>query len=338
MRLLYEFYNCLQKLRAANSHINEKFVVLANSRKVKQIRRATFGSNLIQKLKGKVKEAARMDSGYLTDVVTRSSIEVPDKTGWLTDMSSGEDKFCVLADMLLCVFDGEEDEHPIKVIMMPGQTVKSTVYSSAKPDKLSKPHADPTKTLSGFTRFQVTLDNHVTLEKNVFGTGTQRNLDSWVDMLDMASKLDSNVFDDEEFEDNEYLSDILHSSMRSDITGRSSSESNCSLNGQSQCSSDDLSPSNQFLHIKTVPIRPKVFINGESRNDSDSERGSPIFKKVQRARSCQRVESPKKPEPETSSGEPRRSRALFRSNGRSPRPRSVDSAALASGMCFIYSK
>ncbi|XP_071109661.1 uncharacterized protein [Haliotis cracherodii] len=125
-----------------------------------------------------------------------SSCEVtnPDRTGWLLDQLRGEKVWCVVADMLFCVFESDTAESSKDVIFLPGCRVRSLVFNSAKRDSVgSKDGEEHTKTITGVDKYQFYIENVSIRRKYLFGAKGKSDLDEWVDVLTRAC--DIAVFD-----------------------------------------------------------------------------------------------------------------------------------------------
>ncbi|XP_067658529.1 uncharacterized protein [Haliotis asinina] len=118
----------------------------------------------------------------------------PDQSGWLLDQLRGEKVWCVVADMLFCVFQSDTAESSKDVIFLPGCRVRSLVFNSAKRDNLGSKDCDEnTKTITGVDRYQFYIENVSIRRKYLFGVKCKTNLDEWVDVLTRAC--DIAVFD-----------------------------------------------------------------------------------------------------------------------------------------------
>ena len=142
--------------------------------------------------------------GNLDDIVTQSSL-IADHSGWLVEQSSGERRWCVIADMLLCVFETRKSERPLKVIMLPGHKVKAMVLLSAKQDTLANATSDfeerslsSTMTITGVQRHQFAIYSPSTGQRYMFGADAKDTIDRWVAMATVATNLEVDIFTESE--------------------------------------------------------------------------------------------------------------------------------------------
>ncbi len=164
----------------------------------------------------------------LGDFVAQSFL-YPDHSGWLVEQTSGKRRWCVIADMLLCVFKDPKSEQPLKVIMLPGHKVKAMVFSSAKPDALIKAgntyeerSEEQTKTISGIQKHQFAIYTPDSGERCMFGAEDKETVDKWVAMIAVATNLRQDLFTDSD-EDSNADSGYTPSSV-SGTEGRRSSQ------------------------------------------------------------------------------------------------------------------
>ncbi|VDI61107.1 Hypothetical predicted protein [Mytilus galloprovincialis] len=117
--------------------------------------------------------------------VTMTDLENPERAGWLYDQSEHKNVWCILADMLFCVFENESSEKPSIVVILPGCSVRSLVYRSVKSKDVS------TKTVSGIDKYQIIIDDCSSRKKYLFSLDNQFAQEEWMTLLKAASKLDN---------------------------------------------------------------------------------------------------------------------------------------------------
>ena len=132
--------------------------------------------------------------------VQRSSVDVTlgqlgtsDHCGWLTDMSCGEQRRCVLVDLVFCVFASEkENERPTKTLLMPGLHVKRLLFMSAHAESVSvdttaRHHHSPNgTTVSGMPRHQFVISDPVSGRTDIFGSRLLSDVTEWIRKLELA--------------------------------------------------------------------------------------------------------------------------------------------------------
>ena len=138
------------------------------------------------------------------DVILQNDIEHPDFTGWLYDLGSKERRWCVLADMLLCVFVKKEDVIPAKVILVSGSRIIRVLCNTAKHNALDPlklvgmnfAGQSPDITVSGLLKYSFIVEDCFKKTECTFATDSEALLDRWILMLRLASNLDVDVFCD----------------------------------------------------------------------------------------------------------------------------------------------
>ncbi|KAJ8320197.1 hypothetical protein KUTeg_001784 [Tegillarca granosa] len=119
--------------------------------------------------------------------VTMSDLVLPDHTGWLIDQSDNSKNYCIIADMLFCIFEDEIAEHPKDVILLPGCSIRSLVYQT--PDSTTS----QSKTISGIDRYQIVINDSGSKKKYLFSVETDTELLEWMAALKTSSNLDQDV-------------------------------------------------------------------------------------------------------------------------------------------------
>ena len=182
------------------------FVILPRNVKSRGARLASYGGKLRDKM-ALILESNKQ-TGSLGDLVTQSNL-YPDHTGWLVDQSSGRRRWCIIADMLLCVFENKTSERPVKVIMLPGHKVKAMVFASAKQDVLTKAictyeerSEEQSLTISGVQKHQFAIYSPDSGERFMFGADTKDIIDKWVAMVTVATNLSQDLFTDSDDDSN----------------------------------------------------------------------------------------------------------------------------------------
>ncbi|XP_014664885.1 PREDICTED: uncharacterized protein LOC106807137 [Priapulus caudatus] len=185
------------------------FVLLPKSPKVTLARRSSFAASLWQRLKRHAADvvADGSDSRRLDAAVYRAELLYPDYVGRLvqkTPSGGGVKRWCVLSDILFCVFVSERAERATDVILLPGNTVKSLIFRTASLYTAKSKRGGgngggggggwgTSKTLDDLDMFQFMIENEATGEKFKFSTANQLELDKWVSLLKIASCLDPTI-------------------------------------------------------------------------------------------------------------------------------------------------
>ena len=135
----------------------------------------------------------------LDDIITLSGLAKPDHSGWLIDQSCGEQRFCVLADMLFCIFQSEQCQTPLQVLVLPGHKIRSIMFNSAKCDSIVRDGADDnersSRTITGLLRHNFLISSPCSDETLTLAAECQSVRDTWVAYLKMAANLDRDLFD-----------------------------------------------------------------------------------------------------------------------------------------------
>ena len=271
------------------------FVILPRNVKSRGARLASYGGKLRDKMALLLEDNKQI--GSLDDVVTQSNL-YPDHTGWLVDQSSGRRRWCIIADMLLCVFDDKTSERPVKVIMLPGHKVKAMVFASAKQDILTKATCtyeerseEQSLTISGVQKHQFAIYSPDSGERFMFGAETKDIIGKWVAMVTVASNLSDDLFTDSD-EDSNADSGYIPSSFSQNNTHSHSEDS--SLSGEPRtrhCSSESLSRSSRRTNSSEPipstrgPSRSNSTRSRSSDSNSESDGGKLAFSKVKRTTS-----------------------------------------------------
>ena len=168
-------------------------------------------------------------STQLDEIVTMSNLANPDYQGWLTDELNGPKCWCVLADMLFCVFETEHSEQPLKVLLLPGMHVFKAMYQSAKQDSLTDQNREAftsNKTVSGMHSHQFVLYDEVLDQKYVYGADSRSVIEGWITYLKAATNLDTDVFLDDTDVSSGSLSDRTFLSSPESVSSKQLNKSN----------------------------------------------------------------------------------------------------------------
>ena len=269
-------------------------VVILNTRKLQVARLMTFSRLQQAKLKtrlkiltfrqqisaqGNIRVAQSMDAG-IRDVVTASGLENPDHMGWLVEQSSSERRWCVVADMLFCVFENDFCETPVQVFVLPGYEVKNLVYNSAKRTDLSEEDKGTgrtsldTVTVSGMLRYQFVLKDKVTGKTHAFGMNNKTDLEIWMSVLRNAVHLDINLFGDSDSEDQ----DTYQSSQTSIPSVKRSSSTNAS--SLSERSTKEDSVATRPVHISETSLNSSQHITMNENATTANVQSEPLMNHV----------------------------------------------------------
>ena len=273
----------------------KRFVILPRNVKSRGARLASYGGKLRDKMALFLEGNKQI--GSLDDIVTQSNL-YPDHTGWLVDQSSGRRRWCVIADMLLCVFENKTSERPVKVIMLPGHKVKAMVFATAKQDILTKATCtyeerseEQSLTISGVQKHQFAIYSPDSGERFMFGAETKDIIDKWVAMVTVATNLSQDLFTDSDEESNTD-SGYIPSSFSENNTPSNSEDS--SLSGEPRrrhCSTESESASslrtNRSEPILSTrgPSRSSITRSRSSDSNSESDGDKLAFSKVKRTTS-----------------------------------------------------
>ncbi len=218
----YEVHDKFSCICDLDLHLLTRFVVLPKSRKVKMARLATYSASLKNHLADYTKNGHCNSNSSLDGIITLSGLVNTDHMGWLIDQSSNEKRWCIVADMLFCIFKNQQEEKPLKVLVLPGHEIKSLVFNTAKRDKLKENISMgdrcrlPTRTISGLLRHHFMVHNPSSGEEYTFATECQEDRDSWLAMLRVATNLDTDLFSESDSESENDVENCYESSIMSD--------------------------------------------------------------------------------------------------------------------------
>ncbi len=146
-------------------------------------------------------ESAGMARVLVDGVVTRSALQNPDHSGWLYCLDSSEWKWCLLADLFLCIFSDPKEDKPEITILLTGYDVKPMLYNSAK-RVLAATNAGGNEDYQNVTcsadilRNQFLVVDKRTGSKRRFAVESYMDLQNWLRRLRTASALDYSIFFD----------------------------------------------------------------------------------------------------------------------------------------------
>lgn len=124
--------------------------------------------------------------------MTLGQLGTSDHEGWLTDLTSGEQRWCVLVDLILCVFaSDDETERPLKTLLLPGLRVRRLLFMSAHPGNVdvdvTSGHRSPNGiTMSGMLRHQFAISDPVNDKVDVFGSQLLMEITKWIWKLEFV--------------------------------------------------------------------------------------------------------------------------------------------------------
>ncbi|XP_077998076.1 uncharacterized protein LOC144451164 [Glandiceps talaboti] len=159
-------------------------------------RRSSLSNDLWQTLSDQVSE----DFAFLESPVSPTDLLRSDFKGWLVDSKDGTRYWCIVADILFCMFDSPTSQNARKTLVLPGYDVKPFVFLSENTHQ-SPSHA----TATGVSKYQFKMIHQNSKGTEfVFDVENERELQKWVKVLRLASSLDYNIIsntDDEESSD-----------------------------------------------------------------------------------------------------------------------------------------
>lgn len=147
--------------------------------------------SLWQRLKDAQNECASECTSMRDFDVYRSELIYPDYVGRLvekTPSGGGVKRWCILSDLLFCIFESECSDKAIKAILLPGSSVKSLIFRTTS--FYSVKNKRNSKSLEDLDMFQFVIENEAFGEKFKFSTTNQVDLDKWVSLLKIATCLD----------------------------------------------------------------------------------------------------------------------------------------------------
>ena len=115
-----------------------------------------------------------------------------DYSGWLTDLSSGERRWCVLFDLVFCLFASDDDEElPTKTLLLPGLRVTRLLFTSAIQCNShigASPGNHSVNGLStpGMPRHQFVISDPGSGMVDAFGSRSLRHIAEWICNLELA--------------------------------------------------------------------------------------------------------------------------------------------------------
>lgn len=122
-------------------------------------------------------------SDLLKDI-EKSDLVLADHLGWLYHQQSGLDRWCVIADIIMCIFENKESNKPILSILLPG----ADIYSSDHPYLITAQTSTLRKSQSN--TFRITIDSNIAGQEHTFFAKNADHHTKWVNALKMASNFD----------------------------------------------------------------------------------------------------------------------------------------------------
>ena len=123
---------------------------------------------------------------------TLGQLGTSDYSGWLTDVSSGERRWCVLFDLVFCLFASDnEKELPVKTVLLPGLRVTRLLFASALQCNSHNGASPGNHSLnglntSGLPRHQFVISDPGNGKLDVFGSRSLRHITEWICNLELA--------------------------------------------------------------------------------------------------------------------------------------------------------
>ncbi|XP_013388777.1 uncharacterized protein LOC106157609 isoform X1 [Lingula anatina] len=167
---------------ASSSYLVENFVLLPKSAKSAMARRCSFSTSLQKNLL-----VSDLDRDNLDQLVTIADLTSPDHMGWLTDQRTGCDVWCVVADMLMCIFDSDTSVTSSKVIVLPGYDVRALVFNA--------PKSDSPDSGAVTAKYQFMLSSEPTDKHYTFSCGNKTDFEKWISLLKIASALSTDIWE-----------------------------------------------------------------------------------------------------------------------------------------------
>ena len=257
----------------------DNFVILPKNKKTKAARLLTYSSSVKERFARAFTNSKmgsmKMDlaDSEFCDIVCQSGLVNPDYRGWLLDVITGQRKWCVVADMLFCMFNDIYDEKPMKTLLLPGHEIKGIVYNSAKrgafPETSHGDHNHHSRihrnTISGQNRYQFVIENQCTQDEHVFGAISQDELDLWMSILKVATNLDTDLFDSSSDSDKSSVHSASFDRSSEEIQGSKLSSAN--LVSKSTKSENQNSPTpNRYRPSIVVKSSDNSEVNGTISN------------------------------------------------------------------------
>ncbi|CAH1239991.1 IPCEF1 [Branchiostoma lanceolatum] len=227
----------------------------------------------------------RPELPVLSHPVALSDLTSPDQQGWLFSETDGTRYWCVVADMLFCMFEEESSEQAIKVLVLPGYDVKALTFQSEKVRAEPSDHGGDehdekqqgtlkrarSLTTSGMGRFQFQLsyENFQDAEL-VFSAEDEAEVQSWVEALTASSELDPDFFTDSGTEqDGESSEENAVSKLSAYKPSPKQARKRMDLVNQSLCSSSDSEDDQRRVQIAPIsslqtPTKDKGALSRES--------------------------------------------------------------------------
>ncbi|XP_064611728.1 uncharacterized protein LOC135475724 [Liolophura sinensis] len=121
-------------------------------------------------------------SDLLKDI-EKSDLVLADNLGWLYHQESGLERWCVIADIIMCIFENKESNKPILSILLPG----ADIYGS---DNSLNPNHTSVLGKSQTNTWRITIDSNIAGQEHTFFAKNSEDHMKWVNALKMASNFD----------------------------------------------------------------------------------------------------------------------------------------------------
>ncbi|XP_070561864.1 uncharacterized protein [Ptychodera flava] len=169
----------------------------------KMQRRASLSQNLWQVLS----ENASEDSPLLDSSVSSSDLKKPYHSGWLMSPYDGKRYWCIVADILLCMFDQPTSPRAYKVLVLPGYEIRPIILVSEDENTSHNSQQLQTQDFRQDTgKYQVKLTHQNAGTEFTLCVESQKELHKWTEALRLAASLDHSIStdtDDEESSDDD---------------------------------------------------------------------------------------------------------------------------------------
>ncbi|XP_078615576.1 uncharacterized protein LOC144884244 isoform X2 [Branchiostoma floridae x Branchiostoma japonicum] len=227
----------------------------------------------------------RPELPVLSHPVALSDLTSPDQQGWLFSETDGTRYWCVVADMLFCMFEKETAEQAVKVLVLPGYDVRALTFQSEKvreeptekhdvkvhdqkqEDTLKRARSLTTSGMGKF-QFQLSYENFEEAEL-VFSAESGAEVQSWVEALTASSELDPDFFTDSGTEqDGESSEESAVSKLSAYKPSPKQARKRMDLVNQPHSSSSDSEDDQRHVQIAPISSLQTPTKDGASRESS----------------------------------------------------------------------
>ncbi|XP_074654434.1 uncharacterized protein LOC141908328 [Tubulanus polymorphus] len=191
--------------------------------------------------------------------VTADEISNPDKTGWLVDQGDGKRKWCVLSDMVLCVFGSQNALTTSHVLVLPTFSVNEVCFRSISREDTTGMRVLDDEGKMTVNRFHVVLTSKIDGSKRTFTASSLGDHHHWVRLLQRATALSPDPADNSDSDTSEEDLDGIDGGYEPTSSNRRSSRVELKLQ----------TPSALELHPK--PFFSKTGLVTEHRRHSHSD-------------------------------------------------------------------